>query len=264
MEGTLFDIKHFAIHDGPGIRQTVFLKGCLLNCWWCHNPEGQNPSINKYIKTNKLNSKVFKKEVEYGYKINTDKLFGIIQDDKVFFEESGGGVTFSGGEPLLQFDFLYEIMQKCKDNGIHTTLDTSGYTSLDKIKKISTVSDLILYDIKLMDNTLHQKYTNVQVEDIMNNLKWLDDNNKNVILRFPIIPKITDTKKNIEEIKGFVQTLKNINRIDLLPYHNIAISKYKKFKLENKMGIIKSIHEEDVASIKKEFKDIGMKVNIGG
>ena len=264
MEGTLFDIKHFAIHDGPGIRQTIFLKGCLLNCWWCHNPEGQEQSIQKYIKTSKLDGKVFKKEVDFGYKITVENLFEIIKGDKVFFEESKGGVTFSGGEPLLQFDFLYQSIIKCKENGIHTTLDTSGFASLDKIKKIASVVDLFLFDIKLIDNALHKKYTNVQVLDILDNLKWLDKNKKNVILRFPIIPNITDTKENIKEIKDFVSSLNNIKRIDLLPYHNIANSKYKTFKKENKMKGITSLNEEDVKYLKSEFESIGMIVNIGG
>lgn len=264
MEGTIFDIKHFAVHDGPGIRQTIFFKGCPLNCWWCHNPESQNKNIESFIKVNKLDGKEFKKEVSVGYKITAEGLFKIIQGDKIFFEESGGGVTFSGGEPLLQTDFLYKILIKCKEHGIHTCVDTTGFATKKTIQKIAELADCFLFDIKLIDKHLHQKYTGVPVEEILENLKWLDQNHKNVILRFPVIPGITNTEKNLSEIKLFLKTLININQIDLLPYHNISNGKYSRFNKENKMKDVNPLSDDKMLQLKSDFETIGFKVGIGG
>lgn len=264
MEGTIFDIKHFAIHDGPGIRQTIFFKGCPLSCWWCHNPESQNINIESFTKTNKLDGKEFKKEVKVGYKITAKELLKTIQGDKVFFEESKGGITFSGGEPLMQVNFLYELLNLCKKEGIHTCIDTTGFASLNTVQKIAELADCFLYDIKLTDNALHEKYTGVPVDAIIENLKWLDQKNKNVILRFPVIPGITDTKKNISEIKLLLKSFKNIKQIDLLPYHDISNGKYNRFKMENKMKNTKPLSDEDMLKLKTEFESLGFKVGIGG
>ncbi len=264
MKGTIFDIKHFAVHDGPGIRQTIFSKGCPLNCWWCHNPESHDINPEKFIRVNKLDGKEFEKELTVGYNISVDELFKNISGDKIFFEESDGGVTFSGGEPLMQVEFLYEIIKKCKQNGIHTCVDTTGFASEKTIKKIAELADLFLFDIKLIDNELHQKYTGTPIEGILRNLKWLAENKKNVILRFPIIPEITDTEKNLFEIKSFIKSLKNINRIDLLPFHNISSGKYERFKKINKMKGVKPSSDDDMLQLKSEFESIGFKVGIGG
>ena len=264
MEGTIFDIKHFAIHDGPGIRQTVFFKGCPLNCWWCHNPESQDTNTEKYIHVNKLDNKEFKKEVTVGYKISTDELFKTIEGDKIFFDESKGGVTFSGGEPLLQADFLYKILEMCKQNGIHTCVDTTGFASQKTIEKIAKSTNLFLFDIKLIDNKLHQKYAGVSADRILKNLKWLDQNKKNVILRFPVIPDITDTKQNISELKSFIKSLKNITQIDILPFHTISDGKYTRFNIKNKMPNTKISSESELQKLKLEFESIGFNVGIGG
>ena len=264
MLATIFDIKHFAVHDGPGIRQTVFFKGCPLNCWWCHNPESQEINPEKYIRVNKLDEKEFKKEITIGYKISVEKLYKTIASDQIFFEESGGGVTFSGGEPLMQADYIYEITKLCKQNNIHTCVDTTGFASEKAIKKIAEGTNLFLYDIKLIDNELHKKYTGVPVDGILRNLKWLDQNKKDVVLRFPVIPEITNTEKNLFEIKSFIKSLKNINQIDLLPYHNISNGKYDRFKKENKMANTKALSDKDMKVLKTEFEEIGFTVGIGG
>lgn len=264
MEGTIFDIKHFAVHDGPGIRQTVFFKGCPLTCWWCHNPESQNKNIETFTKTNKLDGKDFKKEVAIGYKLSAKELFKTIQGDKIFFEESGGGVTFSGGEPLMQKEFLSDILKLCKYDNIHTCVDTTGFASIKTIQRIAELTDCFLFDIKLTDNDLHEKYTGVSVTGILENLKWLDENNKKVILRFPVIPEITNTEKNISDIILLLKSFKNINQIDLLPYHNISNGKYNRFKMENKMKDTKPLSDEDMLNIKSKFESLGFIVGIGG
>jgi pyruvate formate lyase activating enzyme len=264
MEGIIFDIKHFAVHDGPGIRQTVFFKGCPLNCWWCHNPESRNKNIESYVKVNKLDGKEYKREVSIGYKLTVDDLFNTIQGDKIFYEESGGGVTFSGGEPLMQADFLYDILNICKNNNINTCVDTTGFASKETFQKIAEVTDCFLFDLKLIDNYIHYQYTGVPVHEIISNLNWLDQNNKNVILRFPVIPGITNIKQNISELKSFLKSFKNINRIDLLPYHNISNGKYLRFEKENKMTNTEPLSDKEMLQLKSEFESIGFQVGIGG
>jgi len=264
MLATIFDIKHFAVHDGPGIRQTIFFKGCPLNCWWCHNPESQNLNPEKYTKINKLDGTTFQKEATIGYQISDEELFKTIEGDRVFFEESGGGVTFSGGEPLTQSDFLLEILKRCEENKIHTCIDTTGFTSRKTLQTIAEKTDLFLYDIKLIDDELHQKYTGIPVQQILANLLWLDTHHQNVVLRFPVIPGITDTKQNLSAIKSFIKTLKNINHLDLLPYHNIQNGKYERFNKINKMGNIQPPTDEAMNRLKSEFESIGFNVGIGG
>ncbi|HAN17160.1 MAG: hypothetical protein A2X13_06205 [Bacteroidetes bacterium GWC2_33_15] len=264
MTGTIFDIKHFAIHDGQGIRQTIFFKGCPLTCWWCHNPESQSIKPEKFTRVNKLDNKEFLKKVTIGYQVSVEELFKTISGDKIFFEESNGGVTFSGGEPLMQSEFLFEIAQACKQNGIHTCLDTTGFAPEKTIQEIAGVIDCFLFDIKLIDNEFHKKYTGVSVDGILRNLKWLDKNHKNVILRFPVIPGITNTEKNLNDIKAFIATLKNTHHIDLLPFHTISKSKYKRFNKEYKMGDTPALSDDDLLLLKTKFESTGMKVSIGG
>ena len=264
MEGIIFDIKHFAVHDGPGIRQTIFLKGCPLSCWWCHNPESQSREVEHYIKRNKLDGKTFEREMNIGYRVTPDVLMDTIKGDRIFFEESGGGVTFSGGEPLMQFDFLKEVLQLCKQEAIHTAVDTTGFVSQKRIEEIAPLIDLFLYDVKLMDNDEHLKYTGVPNRQILENLHWLDENNYKVRIRIPLIPGITDTEYNIAEIQKFLQRFKNIHEVDLLPYHNISNSKYRRFHKENKMGTIPAMQSEPINQLKASFTRQGLNVKIGG
>ena len=137
MQGVIFDIKHYAIHDGPGIRQTIFFKGCALGCWWCHNPESRSNEPFTYIKREKLEGREVEVKEIVGKKYTVSELLQIIEKDRVFFEESGGGVTISGGEPLLQFEFLLKLLKSCKEKDIHTCLDTTGLTQQEKIEKIA-------------------------------------------------------------------------------------------------------------------------------
>lgn len=264
MVGTIFDIKHFAIHDGPGIRQTVFFKGCPLKCWWCHNPESQYPHPEKYLQTNRLDGQVFTKEKTVGYSIGVNELYQIIEKDKVFFDESAGGVTFSGGEPFMQFEFLEAITQKCNQNGIHTTIDTSGFASKKNLEKLSYTAQLFLYDLKIIHSGDHEKYTGVPSETILENLFWLDKNNKNVILRFPVIPEITDTPENIDALKTTMLQLKNIHKIDILPFHSMSKAKYKRFNQPYKMGNTPTVSDEALLAMKQDFETLGFEVKIGG
>ena len=264
MKGIVFSFKRFSVHDGPGIRQTVFFKGCPLNCWWCHNPESQDIKSEKAIRKNILDGFTYEQEETIGKLMNVNEVMREITQDSIFYDESGGGVTFSGGEPLLQHDFLSNILDSCNKMGIHTAIDTSGYASKKVIKKIAGKTNLFLYDLKLMDDEMHKKYTGVSNKPILENLKYLNGIGKKVIIRFPVIPGVNDTDENIQAMKKFLKTLKNIREISLLPYHNIANHKYEKIEMNNKMTGLKSLQKSDVYLLKEEFEAAGFKVSIGG
>ncbi len=264
-KGIIFDIKRYALHDGPGIRTTVFLKGCPANCWWCHNPESQALEIEKSIRTNRFDQSVIEEEEIIGKEMSVDELMVEISKDQVFFDESGGGVTFSGGEPLMQPFFLCDILRRCQEAGLSTTLDTTGYAPADIFESIIDFVDLFLYDIKFIDDRLHQKYAGVSNFNILANLRTLVKQKKAVILRLPVIPGITDQEKNIEEILQFILNLDQGGmKIDLLPYHRIARHKYKKLNKEYLMGDTNVPSADTMNRLKNKLELAGLKVNIGG
>ncbi len=261
-KGLIFDIKRYAIHDGPGIRTTIFMKGCPLNCVWCHNPEGIKSKIEK-ITSYKNNFKKEQKEV-IGYYVDKDELLNIILKDKIFYDESKGGITFSGGEPLLQIEFLKKMLNECKKHNIHTTIDTSGYSSIDNIKQIYNDVDLFLYDIKFIDEKKHIKYTQKSNKIILKNLKYLTNMGKKVQIRIPLIPKITDKKDNLKSIKIFLDGLKNINEICLLPYNKLAESKRKKYYKNLEFLTYSTQSEKFLNDVKKLFDSGKYVIKIGG
>jgi pyruvate formate lyase activating enzyme len=265
--GVIFDIKRFAIHDGPGIRTTIFFKGCPLRCWWCHNPESHKILPEKFDGSNirsNINHSLSLNEDEVGREIIISELFKEIEKDAIFYEESGGGVTFSGGEPTMQPDFLKAALEKCKENEIHTTVDTSGYAPTRIFEQITSHTDLFLFDLKIMNDELHQKYTCVSNELIHKNLKWLDENNQNICIRIPVVPGITDTKKNITELISFLVKLENISEINLLPYHRAGEGKYSRFKKENRLPEINTPENSYIKNIFDQFKTLPHKIKIGG
>ena len=262
--GIIFDIKRFAVHDGPGIRTTVFLKGCLAHCWWCHNPESQSPEIQTVKKSNKLDGLIFEENESVGRKISVKELLEEITKDSVYFDESGGGVTFSGGEPLMQPEFLKSILKLCKTEKIHTTLDTTGYCSPEIMQSIYNYVDLFLYDLKIMDDKLHQKYTGLSNKQILENLQFLKGEDKNIIIRFPIIPGVTDTKTNTQQILDYLRANNGIHEINILPFHKIANHKYVRFQIENKMNKTNEPAKKEIDKLKKQFEAAGFKVCIGG
>jgi pyruvate formate lyase activating enzyme len=268
--GIIFNIQRFAIHDGPGIRTTIFFKGCPLNCWWCHNPEGQKLtpepaasepgcSIRKSFDHTFLDDKNF-----IGKEMSVAELISYIEKDRIFYEESGGGVTFSGGEPLMQPDFLIELLKECKSKDIHTVVDTSGFAEEKKIAKVAPQVDLFLYDLKIINDEDHLKYTGVSNQLILKNLVKLDELGKKIVIRIPIVPDITDTNVNLFAIRGFISYLKNILEVDLLPYHKTGDGKYKRFGMENKLDKVLSPEKERMENIKQFFSVLPCKVKIGG
>lgn len=273
LSGLIFDIKRYAVHDGPGIRLTVFFKGCPLNCWWCHNPEGMVPEVQKVVRD--------PDGEEHGYDLigevkTVDQIMEEISREVLFFDESNGGVTFSGGEPLMQPEFLSALAERCKSQGIHTALDTCGHAPEKVFFQISQKVDLFLYDLKFINTELHQKYTGVDNHLILSNLKTLDRLARPVVIRFPVIPDISSTETNVAEIADFLSDLKNVKAIDLLPFHRFAERKYCRLKVpdrmkenvsqtENEIGSIgPDLDSKILNSIRERFESQGFTVKVGG
>jgi len=297
--GVIFDIKRFAIDDGPGIRTTIFFKGCLLHCWWCHNPEGQLSTPELMYRRTRCDScaecvKICPEEAIAcslgrvsinrdrcnlcgrcyrtcptgalaitGKQVSLKEVLREIDKDSIFYDESHGGVTVSGGEPLLQLDFLNALLTECKDMNIRTAVDTCGYASHDAIDKISDKVDLFLYDIKTMHEKRHTKYTGVSNKLILENLKRLAENGSNIQIRFPIIPEINDDKENVTETAEFAASCR-IKNISLLPYHRAGIEKYQGLSRAYRLKKIRTPSNQDLNLIREELESFGLKVKIGG
>src|ERR1035437_3769617 len=227
MNGIIFDIKRFAVHDGPGIRTTVFMKGCPLSCQWCHNPESISQEISTVAKSVRLGAKIFTEDEVVGREMTVGEVLCELRKEQIFMDESGGGVTFSGGEPLFQSVFLIEMLSACHAEGMHTTVDTCGYAKWDTLKKVALHTDLFLYDLKVMDPDLHIENTGVSNKLILENLSALLKTGKRVRIRIPLIPEVSFTGKNISETIVFLKRLNShVEGVDLLPYHNTASHKY--------------------------------------
>ena len=263
-EGVIFDIKHYAIHDGPGIRQTIFLKGCPLSCWWCHNPESRSREIFSFEKKEHIDGRMVLQTETVGEKYTVAELMTAIEKDSIFFEESGGGVTFSGGEPLLQFSFLIEVLKSCREKDIHTCVDTTGFVPMDKMKKAAGLTDLFLFDLKQMDDELHRQYTGISNRLILENLKMLDNLRKEIWIRFPLIPGYNDDESNVFRMLDFLNSLQQKPAVQLLPYHKIGKHKYTRFGIDYKMTGVEEPPQQHIEKIKKYFDDAGFAVRIGG
>ncbi len=298
--GVIFDIKRFAVHDGPGIRTTAFFKGCPLSCLWCHNPEGQkftpelmvrpsrctgcgdcvNVCETKAIRVDGNNLKVDRSLCTscgdcavvcptdalemVGREITADALMVELERDISFFDQSEGGVTFSGGEPLAQPEFLLELLRIAKSHKIHTTIDTSGYTSAETVDQVARLADLFLYDLKIMDDERHCRYVGVSNEQILDNLGRLANARAPVIVRVPIIPGYTDDYENIEAMARFVAGLDNLYPTDLLPYHRAGADKYARLGMPYHLETTIAPSRLGVEELAKIFRDYKIPVMIGG
>jgi len=264
MHGIIFDIKHFAIHDGPGIRQTVFFKGCPLSCWWCHNPESRSADIFTYEKEETIEGVKICETISIGKEYTVNAVMAEIKKDLVFFEESGGGVTFSGGEPLLQYDFVMDLLKKCNKLEIHTCIDTTGNIKSEKLENAASFTNLFLYDLKHIDDNQHIKYTGVSNKLILKNLKILDEMGKDIWIRFPLIPSINDEESQLYRMMDFLSKLKNSHPITILPYHKIGSQKYERFGIDYSMDGVEEQSKEEVNRILKLFTSAGFSASIGG
>jgi pyruvate formate lyase activating enzyme len=259
-EGTIFRIKRYALHDGPGIRTTVFLKGCPLACQWCHNPEGIDPLPRTMWR--RTSSGAVDETV--GSIIGVDALIKEIEKDVLFYDESGGGVTFSGGEPLAQPHFLQALLASCNHREIHAALDTSGFAPTAVVDRILPRLQLVLFDLKIMDADRHRHHTGVSNRIILDNLKRIADSRTLLRIRVPLIPGITDGDDNLAAIARFAGTLKAIAGIDLLPFHRTGGGKYRRLGMTDPMAATAPPPPERVAAIKNRFESAGFDVSIGG
>jgi pyruvate formate lyase activating enzyme len=299
ISGTVFDIRKYSIHDGPGIRTTVFFKGCPLSCWWCHNPEGQalKPEImfrqsrciqcdtclavcpagaisrndgRVTIDLEKCDlcgdclENCYAQALELaGRTMGVDEVLAEIERDTIFYDQSGGGATFSGGEPLFQRGFLKALLVACQSRGIHTVLDTCGYASWQALDDIRDYVGLFLYDLKIMDDTLHRRYTGVSNKLILNNLQNLSGLRQRIIVRVPIIPGINDHPENLNQMAKFLSGLISLERVDLLPYHKLGFGKYTSLQKVYRLSETQPPTEEYMSDLSNLFRGFGLDVKIG-
>lgn len=240
MQGTIFNITRFCTDDGPGIRTTVFLKGCPLHCMWCHNPESQKLNIEKFT-----NGEVI------GKVIDANEVFQEVIRDRIYYEMSGGGVTVSGGEPLMQADFTTEIFEKCKSVGIHTAIETSGYAPKRDLKKVLRVCDLVLFDIKETDESKHLLYTGVSSEPIIDNLKLVNEMEIPFIIRAPIIPRLNDRTEHLMKIGAYAKQFSCCLGVELMPYHKLGAYKYEQLGCIYACSQIEEPTEQEIEKWKK-------------
>ena len=251
MKATVFDIQRSSFVDGPGIRTTVFFKGCNLRCAWCHNPESQSGALQMMFYKNKCTGCGKCKEkcpnslekcdfcgrcTLYcphdareicGKEYTVEEVLRVILKDKTFYENSDGGVTFSGGECMLQIDFLEEILKECKKHGIHTAVDTAGHVPFEKFERILPYTDLFLFDVKCLDSEKHKRYTGVGNELILENLARLLRADARVWIRIPVIPEVNDTVEEMKAIRQLLDGCGSPEKVELLPYHALGEHKYE-------------------------------------
>jgi len=299
--GTIFNIQKFSVHDGPGIRTTVFMKGCPLQCRWCSNAESINPKPELGVIRNICNNcgKCLKACPEkaisfdddniiqfnrekctacgecvtvcspgaltiYGKQVTVDEVFKEVNRDKAFYEGSSGGATASGGEPLRQADFVAALFQRCHEADIGTCLDTCGYAPTDKLKEVLAFTDYVLYDIKHMDADRHRQFTGVPNDLILNNAKVVAASGTPMLCRIPLIKGVNDTKNNITETAKFLKTLGNGVAVELLPYHRLGIGKYQTLDKPYAGESFVTPSSEEIESVKHIFEEYDVPCTIGG
>lgn len=244
----VFNIQRFSIHDGPGIRTIVFLKGCPLRCKWCFNPESQNPQPNEH----------------FGEMMTVKDVYEEIKKDQTAYRRSGGGVTFSGGEALMHSSFLEEVIKVCQTNGWTTAIETSAFVGEEVIKRIIPMLDYILLDIKAIPDELHAQGTLVSNKQILRNALIINEIAKNVTVRIPVIPNFNFAEKQINYICEFTKYMDRVDTIHLLPYTNFGENKYLKLEMEYELSGIPPLTHEDLAPLKEIVEGHGFKCIIGG
>jgi pyruvate formate lyase activating enzyme len=271
----VFNIMRYSVHDGPGIRTTVFFKGCPLSCKWCHNPESLNPKLqqifdeSKCIKCGHCSSDKASKNCTtgaretIGYEMDIQELMDEITKDRLFYEQSGGGVTFSGGEPTYRGEFLLEALASCREEYINTAIDTSGFCNTEIMLKAARLSNYILFDVKFIDGAKHKLYCGVPNDLILHNLKSLSETKAKLLIRIPVIPAINDDMGEMTGIFEFLKNIGNIEAVHLLPYHNIHANKYKKIGIQYELSEIPGDKSPNMDEIHKMFS-ARFRTKIGG
>ena len=300
LQGLIFDIRRYSVHDGPGIRTTVFFKGCPLSCWWCHNPESQGREPFVYYNPDRCLGcqtciqacpegalsmtpdgvatdasrctlggvcvQVCPAEARQmvGRRYSVAEVVAEIERDRLFHEQSGGGVTFSGGEPLQQWRFLNQVLDACGERGIHRAVDTTGFASPKVLLSVAERTDLFLYDIKTMNPELHREATGVPLQPILDNLVRLASARARIRIRIPLIPGINDNDENIERTGAFLADLPGIDAVHLLPFHRPAKSKHARFGMPWRLEDDREIPDERVQELTARLERFGLSVTIGG
>lgn len=250
VEAIIINIQKFSIHDGPGIRTTVFFKGCPLRCLWCSNPESQKMAVEPE-RDAALSGKVYSPE----------DVVKICLADKVFYDESGGGVTLSGGEALAQPDFAIELLRRLKSEGVHTALETSGYATSDIFENVIKHTDYLLFDLKHYDNNKHMESTGFGNELILQNLQLAIDSGLEMLVRIPVIPDYNDS---LEDARKFAQLIKQfgLNETELLPFHQFGQKKYESLGMPYAYSKHKTLYPEDLQDYRNEIEKSGVRSNI--
>lgn len=300
-DSLIFDIKRYAINDGPGIRLVVFFKGCNLNCVWCHNPESISPAPEKMFSPGKciqcgscvetcpenaitLTEQGIKfdeslcsmcgkcaavcptKAIEIsGKKMTAEEIMAIIEKERIFFDQSGGGVTFSGGEPLLHPELLLQLLEECRLRKIHTAIDTAGNVRTETLLKVAEMADLFLYDLKLMHPGLHKQWTKSGNNLILPNLEALANAGAKIIIRIPLVGGVNDTIENIEETARFIAQLHGESKeVHLFPYHSIAQNKFMRLGRSDQFKKLQEPDRETQERAISIFAEYGIKASVGG
>jgi len=298
--GIIFDIQRYCTHDGPGIRTTVFFKGCPLRCAWCHNPEGLTTSPGLMFRPNLCigcldclpacpQGAIFSeaglpetrrarctacgecakacptgaREIA-GRRVTAAEVMAVVERDLPFYDESGGGVTFSGGEALFQAAFLHNILVECRRNGLHTALDTSGFAPWASFEAVRRYVDLFLFDLKGLDDQIHQRYTGVSNRLILDNVMKLSRLGHSLVIRFPLIPGVNDSPGAVHALGEFVQALPQLDHLDLIPYHRIGVEKYRRLGVPYPFGEAGLPSPEAVEAAAAHLRSFNVTVHIGG
>jgi pyruvate formate lyase activating enzyme len=264
MVGIIYHTRSFSVHDGTGIRKAIFFKGCPLQCIWCHNPESQSFDIETIQSSQKVGDKSFNHTKTVGRLVSVDEIMDEIRADIPFFDESGGGVTLTGGEPLAQPNFAVALLKACWNEDIHTALDTCGYAPQWVLEQTLPYTDLYLFDIKLANSNVHKQYTGLGNEIILDNLRFISSKGKKIVIRIPLVESITDTNQNIEGIKMIINSIKGVQRIDLLPYHSLAKHKFDQCNREYQLNDMDNYPTEKAHNIAKLFEGFAPVVSVGG
>ena len=255
--GRIFNIQKFSVHDGPGIRTIIFLKGCPLRCRWCCDPEGQSFKIQN-MKMDDGTEKIMGRDVKAG------EIIDEIMKDYHYYRRSGGGVTLSGGEMLMQPDFAEAILRGCKDMGLSTAVETTGFASFDVISRLLPHIDYVLMDIKHKNSAKHKEYTSQPNELILENAPKIAKQAKNLIIRVPVIPTFNDKPDEIKEIAEFAASLEGVEEMHLLPYHRMGSDKYRWLGREYSLTNINPPENDYMQMLRKTAEECGIRCQIGG
>jgi pyruvate formate lyase activating enzyme len=303
--GSIFDIKRFALHDGPGLRTTVFLKGCPLSCKGCHNPEGQRAGPELVFRPDRctacgdcvpacpndaitLTGEIVHVDRDrcnltgacvevclpgalelVGRPRAAEEILGLLENDRIYYDESRGGVTFSGGEPFAQPDFLRELLEECRDRELSVVLDTCGHVPPETFRELAPLASQLLFDLKLVDEARHDAFTGVHNRWILENLKWVGDGCNgdpcpSLTVRIPLIPGVNDDDENLSATADFLVGLGRLPPVDILPYHRLGMEKYHRMGRPYELSEVVPPGESSVRNAARLLEEAGLRVTIRG